>query len=166
FGAGGQGRALRGVVATRLRVAGTIRSPRGRLANAARARRTLRRHRGARPVLQCRPSSSVPGGGRAFRAGPYAAPLRVLHGRCRRLGHMFRHRVDMTAAWFVSRVLFAFGMTATPGPSHVVMAASGLAHGFVRTIPLMAGTLDGIAALFMLCAAGVGAVIASLPHGV
>lgn len=72
----------------------------------------------------------------------------------------------MTAAWFVSLVLFSFAMAATPGPNNVLMTASGLAHGFVRTIPLMAGTLAGIAALFMLCGAGVGAVIASLPHGV
>lgn len=56
----------------------------------------------------------------------------------------------MTAAWFVSLVLFSFAMAATPGPNNVLMTASGLAHGFVRTIPLMAGTLAGIAALFML----------------
>jgi len=69
----------------------------------------------------------------------------------------------MTPAWLISLVLFSFAMAATPGPNNVLMAASGLAHGFIRTIPLMMGTLAGIAALFLLCGTGVGAVIVGHP---
>jgi len=70
----------------------------------------------------------------------------------------------MTAAAFASLILFSFAMSITPGPNNLLLTTSGLTYGFRRTLPAMAGTLVGIAALFLISGAGVGALILGDPR--
>lgn len=65
----------------------------------------------------------------------------------------------MTAAALASLILFSIAMSITPGPNNLLLTTSGLAHGFRRTLPALAGTLVGIAMLFLVSGAGVGALI-------
>ncbi|MDZ4078422.1 MULTISPECIES: hypothetical protein [Hydrocarboniphaga] len=70
----------------------------------------------------------------------------------------------MTVAAFASLILFSFAMSITPGPNNLLLTTSGLTYGFRRTLPAMAGTLVGIAALFLISGASVGALILGDPR--
>lgn len=70
----------------------------------------------------------------------------------------------MTVAAFASLILFSFAMSITPGPNNLLLTTSGLTYGFRRTLPAAAGTLVGIALLFLISGAGVGALIVGDPR--
>jgi threonine/homoserine/homoserine lactone efflux protein len=58
---------------------------------------------------------------------------------------------------------FAFVTAGTPGPNNLLLAQSGLAFGFRRTLPALAGIYLGCAALFVVCGFGVASVLANSP---
>lgn len=63
----------------------------------------------------------------------------------------------------VATAAFACVATVTLGPNNAMLAASGMAHGIRRTLPMMAGFLCGLLVLLVLVAAGLGAVLVRLP---
>lgn len=70
----------------------------------------------------------------------------------------------MTAPYLISLVLFSIVMSITPGPNNLLLTASGLAHGFRRTLLPIAGTLAGVGSVFLLSGIGIGALITADPR--
>jgi threonine/homoserine/homoserine lactone efflux protein len=60
-------------------------------------------------------------------------------------------------------ILFAFTMSATPGPNNAMVAASGANFGIRRTIPHAAGIATGFALMILLVALGAGELLRSAP---
>ena len=60
-------------------------------------------------------------------------------------------------------VVFAFVGSVSPGPNNAVLWASGLRFGFGRTIPHVLGTALGIGVLVVGVAAGIGALLETVP---
>lgn len=58
---------------------------------------------------------------------------------------------------------FAFVTAGTPGPNNLLLAQSGLAFGFRRTLPALAGIYLGCAVLFVVCGLGVASVLSASP---
>jgi threonine/homoserine/homoserine lactone efflux protein len=58
---------------------------------------------------------------------------------------------------------FALVGTITPGPNNALLWASGLRFGFRRTVPHVAGTAVGMAALLLAVAAGIGVLLTAVP---
>ena len=48
--------------------------------------------------------------------------------------------------------LFTFATAFSPGPNNIMVTASGVNFGFVRTIPHMAGITIGFVVLIIACA--------------
>jgi threonine/homoserine/homoserine lactone efflux protein len=61
-------------------------------------------------------------------------------------------------------VSFAFVTSFTPGPNNIMLTASGVNFGFVRTIPHMLGVSLGFLVLLIACGAGLGALFAAWPQ--
>jgi threonine/homoserine/homoserine lactone efflux protein len=61
-------------------------------------------------------------------------------------------------------VAFSIVSSVTPGPNNVLLWASGTAFGFRRTIPHVAGTALGIGVMALAAAAGLGALITTVPQ--
>lgn len=59
--------------------------------------------------------------------------------------------------------VFTFATAFTPGPNNIMVTASGVNFGFVRTIPHMAGITVGFLVLIIACAAGLGLVFTAVP---
>lgn len=64
---------------------------------------------------------------------------------------------------FLALVVFAFVMAFTPGPNNILLTASGVNFGFVRTIPHLLGVDIGFVILLATFAAGLGLVFAAVP---
>lgn len=64
---------------------------------------------------------------------------------------------------FAALVLFVFVTAFTPGPNNIMVTASGVNFGFMRTIPHMAGITAGFVVLVVAAAAGLGAIFAAAP---
>jgi threonine/homoserine/homoserine lactone efflux protein len=64
---------------------------------------------------------------------------------------------------FLALTLFAVVMSFTPGPNNILLTASGVNFGFVRSIPHMLGVEVGFLVLVVACAAGLGLIFAALP---
>ncbi len=60
----------------------------------------------------------------------------------------------MTADLFLALVVFAFVTSLTPGPNNLMLLASGVNHGFLRSLPHMLGV--GLGFGFMIVAVGLG----------
>jgi threonine/homoserine/homoserine lactone efflux protein len=58
---------------------------------------------------------------------------------------------------------FAFVVSITPGPNNALLLASGIRFGFSRTVPHVAGTAAGMAALVLAMAAGIGVLLTQVP---
>lgn len=58
---------------------------------------------------------------------------------------------------------FAFASSITPGPNNLMLSASGIAFGWRRTLPHLAGVLVGFELLLVVCASGVGALVDAFP---
>lgn len=69
------------------------------------------------------------------------------------------------AFWHDFGALFAFALVAsiTPGPNNTMLAASGLNHGFRRTLPHMLGVAVGFVVMVGLVGIGLGSVFDRLP---
>ncbi|HEY2754799.1 MAG TPA: LysE family translocator [Pseudolabrys sp.] len=64
---------------------------------------------------------------------------------------------------FLALTLFAVVMSFTPGPNNILLTASGVNFGFVRSIPHMLGVEIGFLVLLLACAAGLGLIFVALP---
>jgi len=69
----------------------------------------------------------------------------------------------VTTVLFVSLVIFSITMSITPGPNNIMIASTGVAFGFRRSVPLLLGIQMGMVLLLAVCAAGVGALVQSAP---
>ena len=62
-------------------------------------------------------------------------------------------------------ILISFVLSITPGPNNLMLLASGINHGFMRTLPHMAGILTGMALMFAVIWQGLSFVVAQFPWG-
>lgn len=69
----------------------------------------------------------------------------------------------METSVVIAAAVFALVSSITPGPNNLMLAASGLAYGFRRTLPLLAGVVAGFQALLLAVALGLGAVFERYP---
>ena len=69
----------------------------------------------------------------------------------------------MTVSLLLAFVMFVFVTSVTPGPNNVMLLASGLNHGFVRTLPHAAGISVGCAFMTVLVGLGLGQLLAASP---
>jgi len=66
-------------------------------------------------------------------------------------------------ALIVPVIVFAFSMTATPGPNNMMLTASGANFGFRRTLPHIIGVTIGCVGLMAAVALGLGQLFAAWP---
>jgi threonine/homoserine/homoserine lactone efflux protein len=59
--------------------------------------------------------------------------------------------------------LYALVTSITPGPSNLMLLASGVNFGFMRTLPQVFGITLGFAALLLAVGLGLGAILAAFP---
>jgi threonine/homoserine/homoserine lactone efflux protein len=64
---------------------------------------------------------------------------------------------------FLALITFSFVSSMTPGPNNIMLAASGVNFGFVRTLPHMAGVTIGFALLLIAAGFGLGALFTRFP---
>jgi threonine/homoserine/homoserine lactone efflux protein len=64
---------------------------------------------------------------------------------------------------FLALLVYAFVTSITPGPNNLMLLASGVNFGFVRTIPHMAGIAIGFLVLLLAVGFGLGAVLKAFP---
>ncbi len=69
----------------------------------------------------------------------------------------------MQADTFLALLLFAFTTSITPGPNNMMLLASGVNFGFVRTVPHMLGIGAGFLSLLIAVGLGLGALLHSVP---
>lgn len=69
----------------------------------------------------------------------------------------------MTTEVFLSLILFAFTTSITPGPNNMMLLASGVNFGMLRTIPHMIGIELGFASVLIAVGLGLGALFQSFP---
>lgn len=64
---------------------------------------------------------------------------------------------------FIALSVFAFVTSITPGPSNLMLLASGANFGFVRTMPQILGITIGFSSLLAAVGLGLGAILSALP---
>ncbi|GBR24702.1 LysE family translocator [Gluconobacter japonicus] len=64
---------------------------------------------------------------------------------------------------FAPLVLFTFVASVTPGPNNMMLASSGLTHGFRKTIPHMLGVALGFVVMVVLLGLGLGGLFEHAP---
>ncbi len=64
---------------------------------------------------------------------------------------------------FLALMVFAFTTSITPGPNNMMLFASGVNFGFVRTIPHMCGIGVGFLVLLLAVGFGLGALLETFP---
>ncbi len=69
----------------------------------------------------------------------------------------------MSLEAFTALIIFAFVTSITPGPNNLMLLASGVNFGFVRTIPHMLGIGGGFLSLLLGVGFGLGAVLTAFP---
>lgn len=69
----------------------------------------------------------------------------------------------MTAETLIALFLFAFTTSITPGPNNMMLFASGVNFGFMRTIPHMIGIGVGFLSLLIGVGLGLGAILHAYP---
>ncbi len=70
---------------------------------------------------------------------------------------------DLPIEIFLALVVFAFTTSITPGPNNMMLFASGVNFGFVRTIPHMIGIGAGFLTLLLAVGFGLGAILETVP---
>jgi len=65
---------------------------------------------------------------------------------------------------FITLLIFSFVTSVTPGPNNLMLLASGVNFGFVRTIPHMLGIAAGFASLLLAVGFGLGAFLVAYPQ--
>ncbi|MDG1709302.1 MAG: LysE family translocator [Emcibacteraceae bacterium] len=51
--------------------------------------------------------------------------------------------------------LYAFSMSATPGPTNILLLSSGVRHGFIKSVPFVTGAAIGFTLLNIIIALGI-----------
>jgi threonine/homoserine/homoserine lactone efflux protein len=69
----------------------------------------------------------------------------------------------MSPDTFLALLVYAFVTSVTPGPNNLMLLASGVNFGFVRTIPHMLGISSGFLSLLLAVGFGLGAVLTAFP---
>lgn len=69
----------------------------------------------------------------------------------------------MSIESFLSLIVFTLVAALTPGPNNLMLLASGVNFGFMRTIPHMAGITLGFLFLMLAVGGGIGALMALYP---
>lgn len=69
----------------------------------------------------------------------------------------------MSADAFLALLVYAFVTSITPGPNNLMLLASGVNFGFVRTIPHALGIGGGFLTLLLAVGFGLGAVLTAFP---
>jgi threonine/homoserine/homoserine lactone efflux protein len=69
----------------------------------------------------------------------------------------------MSIEVLLSLLLFAFTTSVTPGPNNMMLLASGVNFGLMRTIPHMLGIELGFFSLLLACGFGLGALLTTAP---
>jgi threonine/homoserine/homoserine lactone efflux protein len=69
----------------------------------------------------------------------------------------------MTAALLLAFAGFAFVTSITPGPNNAMLLASGVNHGFRRTLPHIAGINLGCVLMLLLVGLGLGKLFTAVP---
>ena len=64
---------------------------------------------------------------------------------------------------FLALIVYAFVTSVTPGPNNMMLMASGVNFGFVRTIPHMVGIALGFFVLLLAVGFGLGAFLLAFP---
>lgn len=62
----------------------------------------------------------------------------------------------MDTSWFVAFLLFAVTTSISPGPNNLMLTASGLNFGFLRSLPHMLGIMIGFPLMLLAIGAGTG----------
>lgn len=70
----------------------------------------------------------------------------------------------MTGELLLAFVMFSFVTSITPGPNNLMLLASGVNHGFVRTLPHIAGISLGCVLMTVLVGFGLGGLLAASPR--
>jgi threonine/homoserine/homoserine lactone efflux protein len=70
----------------------------------------------------------------------------------------------MSDETFFALLVYAFVTSVTPGPNNLMLLASGVNFGFVRTIPHMCGIGFGFFTLLIGVGFGLGALLTALPQ--
>jgi threonine/homoserine/homoserine lactone efflux protein len=70
----------------------------------------------------------------------------------------------MTQDLLLALLGFAFVTSVTPGPNNMMLLASGVNHGFARTLPHMLGISLGHALMVVLIGLGLAGVFHAAPH--
>lgn len=69
----------------------------------------------------------------------------------------------MTLDMLVALVGFAFVMSISPGPSNLILLASGVNFGFVRSLPIVLGVSAGFLSMVLVIGLGLGPVLHEYP---
>ncbi|MGE0037595.1 MAG: LysE family translocator [Xanthobacteraceae bacterium] len=69
----------------------------------------------------------------------------------------------MTTEMLLAATSFACVMSFTPGPNNILLTASGVNFGFVRSIPHILGVKFGFVALVAACGLGLGLLFTTYP---
>ncbi len=69
----------------------------------------------------------------------------------------------MTPDLLLTFSVYAFVTSITPGPNNTMLLASGLNHGFARTIPHLCGVSLGLALMLIAIGAGLGRLFVVFP---
>ena len=64
---------------------------------------------------------------------------------------------------YLAMATFALAMAFTPGPNNIMLAASGVNFGFMRSVPHLAGVIVGFALLVVACGVGLGLIFNAAP---
>ncbi len=64
---------------------------------------------------------------------------------------------------YLAMATFALVMAFTPGPNNIMLAASGVNFGFMRSVPHLAGVIVGFALLVVACGVGLGLIFNAAP---
>jgi len=70
----------------------------------------------------------------------------------------------MSYQFFAALISFAAATAWTPGPNNLMLLASGVNFGFIRTIPHLAGVNLGFPVMIVLVGLGVGGVFTAMPQ--
>lgn len=69
----------------------------------------------------------------------------------------------MSSEAFFALLVYSFVTSVTPGPNNLMLLASGVNFGFVRTIPHILGISSGFFTLLLAVGFGLGAVLTAFP---
>ncbi len=70
----------------------------------------------------------------------------------------------MTNEQLIGFIVFSFVAAVTPGPSNVLLVATGLATGFFRGLGCLGGVIIGMGVMMAVVAFGIGSIIVNNPQ--